>query len=550
MKSLRIHADLVLNNGVVYTADGEGRKAEAVAVSKDRIVCVGSDHEMKPFIGSNTEVIDLAGRTVLPGFHDAHLHPVLGGLDFNGCSLAGIETLESCLDTIRTYARSHPELPVIRGSGWIHDGFPPQGPDRIHLDRIVPDRPVMLKAVDGHSLWVNSMVLEAAGITGSTPDPPGGLIERYAASMEPSGTLREWSAMKLAEDLYPPATLQERTAGMRLFMEEAGRLGIVAVHDAMVDEDILETYAALHRSGRLLLRTSASILCEPGMDSREFSRLVQMSREFHHRLLKPRSVKIFLDGVIEGHTAFLIRPYADRPNFRGEPLWAEDEFRRTVEKLDRQGFQVHIHAIGDGAVRMALDGFEHAASVNGLRDSRHQIVHLDLCHPDDIPRFRKLGVVANFQPAWFYEEDHSEAVTLRMLGKARYAQLYRIRSFLESGAVVACGSDWPFSGRFATFNPLTAIRTGVTRLAVEGGSRKVFIPEERVDLEDMIVCHTRNCAYASFDEKVSGSIETGKQADLVVLDRNLLESDPLEIHETRILLTLFEGKTLFRDPAL
>jgi predicted amidohydrolase YtcJ len=543
-------AEMVFRNATIYTADSRRPWVEALAVAGGRIIWVGNHGDIKGLLGPNTEVFELPGKMILPGFRDAHIHPLAGSFNLLECRLVGPADRKAYLEQISTYARANGDQSFIRGGGWLPDAFPSGGPNGAELDAVVADRPAILKAMDGHSAWVNTRALEMAGIGRETPDPSGGLIVRDPATGEATGTLREWSAMDLVESKLPKPAGRDLTTAGWAFLEMAARLGIVSVHEAMAREEELAAYRELDRSGELTLRVQAAILCEPPGGMSGIASLRERQQSFRGRLLEPRAVKLFLDGVVEGHTALLLAPYADRPGFRGELLWEEQELNRTVQALDRAGFQIHLHAIGDGAARTALDTLEGALKAGGRRDARHMIAHCDLVAPRDIPRFRNLGVTAVLQPAWFYEEKNFSQTTLPYLGPERAYGLYRMQSLLEKGARVICGSDWPFSGELNTFNPLDAIQVGVTRAGLDADPGRPYMPGERVALATMIDCFTIHGAWADFQERLTGSLTPGKSADLTVLDRDLFTIPPSEISRTRVLMTLFEGRPVFRDPAL
>jgi predicted amidohydrolase YtcJ len=543
-------AEMVFCNTAIYTADSRRPWVEALAVAGGRIIWVGDDSEIKGLLGPYTKVFELPGKMILPGFRDTHIHPLTGSFNLLECRLVGPADRKAYLSQISTYARANKDQSFIRGGGWLPDAFPPAGPNRGELDAVIADRPAILKAMDGHSAWVNTRALEMAGIGRGTPDPFGGLIVRNPETGEATGTLREWSAMDMVESRLPKPTGRNLITAGWAFLEMAARLGIVSVHEAMAREEELAAYLDLDRSGELTLRVQAAILCEPQGGLSGIAGLREMQQAFRGRLLEPRAAKLFLDGVVEGHTARLLAPYADRSGFLGEPLWEEQELNRTVQALDQAGFQIHLHAIGDGAVRMALDTLEGALKAGGRRDARHMIAHCDLVDSQDIPRFRDLGVTAVLQPAWFYEEKNFSQTTLPYLGPERAYGLYRMQSLLETGASVACGSDWPFSGELNTFNPLDAIQVGITRSGLDADPRRPYMPRERVALATMIDCFTIHGAGADFQESLTGSLTPGKSADLAVLDRNLFTIPLSEISRTRVLMTIFEGRPVFRDPEL
>ncbi|MBF0500679.1 MAG: amidohydrolase [Candidatus Riflebacteria bacterium] len=541
-------ADIVFRGGFVYSPGWGSPRPLAVAVSGGRIVFVGPETDLKPFVGLRTETIDMHGKLLLPGFHDAHLHPLIGALDMLECALQGVQGVDAYLENVREYAVKHSDKPFIRGSGWLYNAFPPSGPTKQLLDAVVPDRPVFIKAIDGHSAWVNSKALMIAGITRDTPNPTGGLIERDATTGEPSGTLREWSAMGLVSGLMAKPGPAEQLEGARLFLEKAASFGITAFHEAMGKPPFLKAWSTLWERGKLTARVCASLFCDPDRGPEQIIDLLDVRARYDRSLLRIHTGKLFLDGVIEGKTAWVRQAYEGEPRNFGEPIWDAVNFRRVVSALDRVGLQAHIHAVGDAAVKLALDGLEQARSENGPRDSSHQIAHADMVSRDDLPRFARLGVVANIQPSWFYMDGNFTKSVLGPLGPERAHALYPMRSFLQSGASVACSSDWPFGGDVITFNPLDTIRTGVTRRGIGRGIDETYVPNECVTLAQMIDAHTRGAAFADFRDSQTGSVESGKRADLILLDRNLFEMHPLEIHTAKVLLTLFDGLPIWRAP--
>jgi hypothetical protein len=537
-------ADLVLRNGAVYTIATARTWAEAVAVTKGRIVYVGPESGIQSWIGAQTKVIDLQGKIVLPGFHDSHVHPVSGGIELGECNLNGLSTREQILETIRRYAEQNPDKPWIRGGGWDLPIFPNANPHKSLLDEIISDRPIYLSAADGHSAWVNSRALQKAGITKETPDPPSGRIERDPKTGEPTGTLRE-DAMEMVAKHLPEYPVEEYLQGLRRGLEMANRFGIISLQEASASEKMLKAYAELDRRGELTARVVTAMYVDPAQGVEQIPRLVEMRKKYQGKRLRANAVKIFADGVIEARTAAVLEPYLDKPGDLGKANLEPQAFNELVTALDREGFQIHIHAIGDRAIRMALDAFEAARATNGSRDSRHHIAHIQLFNPQDIPRFRRLGVVANFQPLWAYADAYITDLTIPALGPERSRWLYPIASMVKSGAVVACGSDWSVS----SMNPLDAMQIAVTRRGLEDSTGASWIPQEVVDLPAIIAGYTINGAYVNFEENETGSIEAGKAADIIILDRNLFEVPLHEIHRTKVLLTLLEGKEVFRDPS-
>jgi predicted amidohydrolase YtcJ len=535
-------ADLILTNGAVYTLDAARSWAEAVAVRGGRIVYVGPSTGEKAYRGSSTRVVDLAGKMLLPGFHDAHIHPVTGGMALSQCDLNGLKTRQEVFEAIRAYAAAHPKEKWILGRGWDLPLFPNANPTRQELDALVSDRPARLASADGHSSWVNSKALEIAGVTRATADPPNGRIERDATG-DPSGTLRE-SASRLITRHVPEPTAEQYADGLRRGLEMANRFGITSLIEARAEDPILAAYRAAESGGWLTSRVVASLQVDPARGPEQIPELARKRSAASGGRLRAIAAKIYADGVIESETAALLEPYLDRPGWSGEPNLKAEAFDRLAIALDEAQFQIHIHAIGDRAVRMSLDALEAARRANGPRDARPLIAHLELIDPQDIPRFRRLGVLADFQPLWAFADPYIQELTLPKLGPRRSRWLYPIGSIASGGAIVVAGSDWGVS----SMNPLEAIQVAVTRQDPEKASGAAFIPEERVSLPEILAAYTATGAYASFEEKETGSIEVGKAADLVVLDRNLFEIPVGRIHETKVVWTLLAGKEVWRAP--
>ena len=539
-------ADLVLTGGEVYTVDAARSWAEAVAIRGGRIVWVGSDDGATAWIGPATRVVALGGRFVMPGFHDSHLHPITGGMRTLQCELSGAATAAEALERVKAYAAAHPEKQWITGRGWELPLFPAANPRKELLDAVVPDRPVYLTAADGHNAWVNSKALALAGVTAATPDPPSGRIERDAATGEPSGCLRE-NAKALVSRLLPETTQAERAEGLARTVELAHRAGLVGLFDASVDAIELEVYRDLDRAGKLDLHIGIAMYVDPEKPfAPQLAELLALRAQDWGRHVHLRSAKLFADGVIESGTAALLAPYLGRGDDRGGLEWDEAKLAEAVVALDRAGLQIHVHAIGDRAIRVTLDAVEAARRANGPRDRRPTLAHIELFDPADVPRFRALGAVASFQPLWAWADPYIRDLTEPQLGPERSRWLYPIASVAATGAVIAGGSDWSVSSMV----PLEGIEVAVTRRGPSEGPGPAWIPDERAGLPTMLAAYTIGSAYAAYNERETGSLEAGKSADLIVLDRNLFTIPPHEISETKVLLTLFAGREVFRDPAL
>ncbi len=541
-------ADVVLAGGAAYTVDAARRWADAVAVRGGRIVGLGSAFDVEPLIGPRTRVLHLGGRMVLPGFQDAHVHPTLGGLLETRCDLHDVSGRDSCLERVARYAVEHPEAAWIVGGGWSMDDFPGGTPERADLDAVVPDRPVFLTNRDGHGAWVNSRALTLAGVTRATPDPADGRIERDAAD-EPSGTLHE-GAMELVRFLLPPTTPAQWEQAILHAQAHLHRLGITAWQDASVREETLAAYRALAERGELTARVEGNLLWTRDRGEEQLADLLSQRATGTVGRLRIRGAKLFQDGVIENFTAAMLEPYLDAAGCptddRGLRLFEPETLCRHVALLDSHGFQVHIHAIGDAAVRDALDAFEVAREENGPRDARHHIAHIQVVHPDDVPRFARLGVVANAQPLWACPSAYIRELTIPFIGPERAAWLYPFGSLRRAGAILAFGSDWTVS----TADPLPQIEVAVSRAAPGDLDGEALLPDERIDLPAALAAFTIGAAYVNFLERETGSIEVGKLADLVVLDRDLFSAPAVRPSEARVVLTLVEGEAVYADPEL
>ncbi|MCC7132191.1 MAG: amidohydrolase [Gemmatimonadales bacterium] len=535
-------ADLVLRNTAVYTMASPDR-AEAIAIRNGRIMFVGRNVDADRLVGDSTEVIDLGGRMVMPAFRDTHVHPG-SGITLTECVLEDVATATAIVDSVKSCAANLGAGEWVRGRGWALPIFPGGNPGKDLLDRISPDRPVYLTAADGHSAWVNSKALALAGVTAATKDPVNGRIERDAAGA-PSGTLRE-NAMDLVSRHLPPYTLEQRKAGLVRAIRMANEFGITTLHDASSGPELLEAYAALDREGGLTARAIVAQYVDPEKDQSQVDSLVAWRDRFKGTTYyRPSAAKFFADGVIESGTAALLAPYLGGTN-TGVANFRQGQLDSLMTGVDRAGIQIHVHAIGDRGIRMALDGIEATRRANGPRDARPIISHIQLFDPADIPRFKALGVIASFQPLWAFADKYITELTEPVLGPERSRWLYPIGSLVKSGATVVGGSDWSVS----SMNPLEAIQVAITRRGPTDSAGPAWIPDEVVGLTTMLQAYTVNAAYAAGDEATAGTLEVGKVADLIVLDRDLYAIPPAEISRAKVLLTLLDGKSVHRSRAL
>ncbi|MFF4188337.1 amidohydrolase [Streptomyces sp. NPDC001691] len=535
-------ADLVFTGGPVLTLDAARSRATTVAVTGDRITAVGHD-EVRELIGPRTEVVDLAGKLLIPGFQDAHVHPVSAGIELARCDLTGLRTAADTLAAVRAYADAHPDQEWITGGGWSMEAFEGGSPTRDLLDRVVPDRPVYLPNRDHHGAWVNTPALTLAHITRDTPDPADGRIERDASG-EPTGLLQE-GAMDLVGRFTPRSTPAERLAALLRAQAHLHSYGITAWQDAIVGrfgsmDDPADAYVSAARDGSLTARVAGALWWDRERGAEQIPELVERRRELGHGRFRAGSVKIMLDGVAETGTAALLGPYLDACGCAtantGTSFVDPAELRAYVTRLDALGFQAHFHALGDRAVREALDAVRAAREANGWSDTRPHLAHLQIVHPDDVGRFRELGATANIQPLWASHEPQMDELTIPFLGAERAGWQYPFAALLHSGATVAAGSDWPVSSP----DPMEGIHTAVNRIA-PGEPGPVFLPDQRITLTAAFAAYTAGTAYVNHLDD-TGSIRAGALADLAVLDRDPYAGPPQEIGATRVLATYVGGE--------
>ncbi len=537
-------ADVIVINARVYTVNPQQAWADGIAVRGDKILAVGDKTKIEAYRGKATKTIDAQGRLVLPGFTDCHIHFMDGSLGLTRVDLNGAGTVAEIQKRVKAYADSHAKEPWIQGMGWTYPTFKPSGlPDKKILDDVVVDRPIYLVAFDGHSSWANSKALAMAGIDRNTPDPPNGKIVRDEKG-EATGALKE-SAGDLIDAKIPKPTRSERLDALRKGIHEANKAGLVRVHSAGQDFEYLDLYSDLRKSGELTLRFYiAYFLNPPGLTPAINKQIEDARRLYNDNLISGGVVKTMLDGVVEAHTAAMLAPYSDDPSQSGKLFWDPDQYKATVAALDSRGLQIFTHAIGDRAVRLALDAYQNAAEVNHTQDARPRIEHIETISAQDIDRFGKLGVVASMQPLHSYPDEDTLSIWARNIGPERAKRPWVWRSIEQKGGVLAFGSDWPV----VTLNPWPGVQTAVTRQTSDGEPVGGFVPQQRLSLDDTIRAYTLGAAFAGRREKTEGSLETGKLADFIVLDRDLFKIEPSEIAKTQVLLTVVGGKVVYESP--
>jgi predicted amidohydrolase YtcJ len=530
-------ADILFVNGAVYTMDTNRSWATSVGLRDDKIVYVGFDGGGAAWRGPNTRVIDLGGKMLMPSFQDAHIHPLNAGKEALTISLNDKDSLDAYVATVKAYADSNPDAPWILGGGWSMDIFGPGAlASKKLLDAVVPDRPVYLMSADGHTGWANSAALRAAGIDEDTQDPASGIVDRVAETGEIIGSLQE-GAMDLMTPHIPPTSPEFDQKSMKYSVDLLNSWGITAITDAWVLQQDLDAYRALDERGELSLRVVASLWWERTLGLEQIQYFKRLRTEYSNGNMVAGTVKIMQDGVMENYTATMSEPYYVDGDPVGIPMVDPTFLKEVVTALDAEGFQVHFHAIGDAAITQCLDAVAAAIDANGNSHRRHHISHLETIHPNDLSRFRELDVIANFQPLWAYADSYITDLTIPFIGDERAKWLYTIRSVIDAGGMVAFGSDWSVS----TANPFPQIETAVTRTDADADDEP-FMPHETIDLATALAAFTTNSAYVNGIDDVSGTIQVGKLADLVVLDRNLFSIPAKQISETKVLLTLFGGR--------
>ena len=541
-------ADLLFVGGPIFTAAPAGGRPTALAVRAGRILAVGGA-EVTELAGPATEVVDLRGRLLLPGFQDAHVHAVMGGVELGQCDLTGTTDLAEYLARIDAYARARPDAAWIVGGGWSMESFPGGVPGRELLDAVVGDRPVYLINRDHHGAWVNTRALELAGITADTPDPAGGRIDREPGGA-PGGGLQE-GAMSLVAAHVPAVTPAERLAGLLRAQRLLHELGVTAWQDAMLCAtngypDISDASLSAAADGSLVSPVVGALWWDRDRDAAQIPDLVAKRDAFRVGRLRCDSVKFMLDGVAENFTAAMTAPYRDGQGRAtansGLSFIDPMALRHHVTALDALGFQTHFHALGDRAVREGLDAVAAARAANGPRDTRPHLAHLQVVHPDDVPRFRRLGATATIQPLWATHEPQMDELTLPFLDPVLAGRQYPFGDLHRAGAHLAAGSDWPVSSP----DPLRGIHVAVRR-ALPGSGAEPFLPAQRVGLATALAAYTSGSAFVNHLDD-TGTLRAGRQADLVVLDRDLFAGEPAAIADARVALTYLRGERVYAAP--
>jgi predicted amidohydrolase YtcJ len=529
-------ADRILVNGKIWTGDSARPYVSGVAIKGDKIIAIGSDAQVRRHAVASTEVVDLGGAFAMPGINDSHIHFLGSSLTAFQVDLSGAKTLPEAQKLIRDFADANPDVPWVTGFGWLYGIFPNSRlPLREDIDAVVSDRPVYLRAYDGHTAWANSKAFEMAGVDEKTEFTGWGELVRDAAG-RPTGTLKE-SAMGLISRHIPPVTREMELEALRRGFLTAHRLGITSIQNAHGSLREVELYDELLGKGELKLRTSFAFSIGPNATQADIDRIAEVSRKYNSPMLKVGAVKIAIDGVIESYTAAMLEPYTNKPDTSGTPTFSQERLDEVVAMADKAGLQIYIHAIGDRGVRMALDAFENARKLNGRKDSRFRIEHIETVNANDIPRFKELGVIASMEPI------HADPATIGVwsenIGAERTSRAFAWQLLKESGATLIFSSDFPAA---ITMSPWRGLHNAVNRRTIDGFPVEGWLAQHRVTVDTALKAYTVNGAFASFEEKVKGKIAPGMFADIIVLDKNPFEIPSMEIHTIGVVRTIFGGR--------
>ena len=537
-------ADIIVVHGHVYTENPKQPWAQAVAIRHGKITAVGDDPEIERRRGMGTKVINAGGKLVLPGFVDCHIHFMDGSVSLGRVHLEGAKDPAEIQKRLRQYALEHPGDDWILGRGWNYAMFGPEAlPHKKYLDEVFPNRPVFLEGYDEHTYWVNSKALMLAGITRDTADPPNGTIVRDPQTGEATGALKE-SAQDLVAKIIPKPSRAEKLLALRAGMRWANQHGITRVHSAGQDFEELDLFDEMRRRGDLSVRLYiAYFLNPPELRPQDLEAIEHARKKFHDDWIDAQAVKFMVDGVVESHTAAMLEPYSDDPSLKGKLFWEPSKYKAAVVELDKHGLQLFTHAIGDDAVRTALDAYENAETQNHKKgDRRPRIEHIETIAQSDIPRFGKLGVIASMQPLHAYPDSNTLDVWARNTGPDRASRAWAWKSIADAGGRLAFGSDWPV----VTLNPWEGVQTAVTRQTSEGKPAGGFVPEQRLTVAQVIEGYTLGAAFAGRREKSEGSLEIDKFADLIVVSQNIFEINPHNIGATKVVTTIVGGRLVYQ----
>ena len=535
-------AEILIVHAKVYTLDPQKPWAQAVAIRHGKIQAVGRDEEVERFRGIGTKHIDAGGKLVLPGFTDCHIHFLDGSLSLGRANLEGAKDPADIQQRLKAYAARHPGDDWMLGRGWNYAMFGQEAlPHKKYLDTVFPDRPVFLEGYDGHTYWANSKAMLLAGIRKETPDPANGVIVRDPQTGEPTGALKE-SAAGLVAKVIPKPNREAKLLALRSGLKWANQHGLTRVHSAGGDFPELDLFDELRQEKQLFVRFYIAYFQDPPeLRKQDIEAMETARKKFHDDWLDAGVVKFMVDGVVESHTASFLEPYSDDPSTRGPLFWDPAKYQSAVREMDKRGFQIFTHAIGDNGIRTALNAYESAEKSNQTKDRRDRIEHIEDINAADIPRFGRLGVIASMQPLHSYPDSDTLDVWARNVGPERATRAWVWKSISDAGGRYAFGSDWPI----VTLNPWEGIRTAVTRQTAEGTPKEGFVPSQRLTVAQAVEGYTLGAAFAGHREKTEGSLVTGKAADVIIVDRNIFEIDSHTIGDTKVVTTIVGGKIVY-----
>jgi len=539
-----LSAELIITHADIRTLDDCLPRAEAIALRDGRILAVGSNADIERLADGATRRIDAQGKLMLPGLQDTHVHFQLSSADlYHNAALYDATTLDELLQIIRDFAQANPDKPWVRGVGFSSARFSHEQLTKELLDSVTDGRPALMFASDYHNGWANSAAFEQAGVRPGSPEPDNGRYLRLADG-SPKGWLIEdaiWAMGRIA----PGYTDADYLEAMAHYSKVFNSRGITGVLDAMVSRNYMKNYQASHDRGELTLRVRATskVFAHKPLDA-QLRELIELRETYQGDWVSLHSAKFFLDGVLENGTGVLLEPRCDTGG-NAELMFSQAQINEYFAAFDRARFQLHVHSIADGAVRAAVDGIEYAQQQNGKWDARHQLAHLQVVHPADIPRFRELGILANYQTLWAQPNPEADALVGAMLGEARMQWSYPIGEFIRQGVTCMLSSDWGVT----TFEPFQIMQCAVTRQnPITGEAGPALTAQHRISIEDAVKGYTLHAAHAAWRDDCTGSLSVGKYADLILLDRDLFSISPYEIGQTQVLLTLLEGREVHRHP--
>ena len=537
-------ATLIFTNGKIWTGESDSTFVEAMALKNHKILAIGTNEEILEHLGPETQVIELDGKLVTAGFNDAHIHFLSGSMGLSLVELSSTESLEEMLQKTQEYIQTNPDREWITGRGWQYTFFESGLPDHESMKVLDIDRPVFIRAYDGHSAYANPKALELAGVNSETQFAGFGELVKDKSG-NPTGALKE-RAMDLVGKFVPEPTFEDKLEALKKGLEYAASLGITSIQNANGTEEDLRLFKALHQRGELSLRYAAAFSVSEATTPDQLDRFTFLKDSVGttNPWLRADAIKFMIDGVIEGHTGAMLAPYSDLPE--SDPLalgqlnFTLERYQELVKELDQRGFRLYTHAIGDRGVREALNAYELAQKANQTTGKRHRIEHIETIHPDDIPRFSQLGVLPSMEP--IHAEPGTTTVWSNAVGEDRLPYSFAWKSLLDQEADLVFSSDWPAC---ISLNPIRGLHVAVNRRNPSGYPEGGWIPQERILLAQALKAYTSMGAYSSFEEELKGKLIPGQLADLVVYSDDLFSIDPMKIHETAIILTLVNGKIIF-----